>query len=232
MRTTMNLTSSWVTNNLSDGDFSITITRLRAQNSNSEVQVQVLIEAGERREQRSLLLTMEQYCEMQPCKGRISEEDFDALERASELCMALRCGEHLLSYGSNSMQTLARKIMQRGHTREVAMQAAEKLSQMGLIDECSDVKREVEKCLRKLWGAKRINAHLWNRGFAAASLCDLSSILEKVDFAGNCVKLIQKHYGGLPTDADELMRMTNGLSRYGYAVTEIREAYRRLREEK
>ena len=231
MRTTMSLTSSWATNNPIEG-FSITITRLRVQNSNSEVQVQVLIESGERREQKNLLLTMEQYCELQPSKGRISEEDFDAMERASALCMALRCGEHLLSYGPNSVQTLTRKIMQRGHTREVASLAAEKLSQMGLIDECSDVRREVEKCLRKLWGTKRINAHLWNRGFAAASLADLSRLLEEVDFAGNCVKLINKHYGGLPTDQEELVRMTNGLSRYGYNITELREAYRRLREEK
>lgn len=229
----MNLTSAWTAKTVSDNaglDFSITITRLRVQNASSEVQVQVVFENGEHREQKALLLTMEQYCELQPCKGRISEEDYDRLAHASEFCMALRCGENLLSYGPNSVQTLTRKIMQRGHTREVAACAAEKLSQMGLIDECSDVKREVEKCLRKLWGAKRINAHLWNRGFAADSLSILPELLSEVDFVENCVKLINKHYGGLPESQDELVRMTNGLSRYGYAITEIREAYRALRE--
>ena len=209
---------------------SITVLRITAQNAGSEVSVRVVLENGEHREQKSLLLTMEQYCEIQPQKGLITEETYERLEAASELCRALRCGENLLSYGSNSVQMLTRKIMQRGFLRDVASAAAQKLCEMGLIDECADVRREVEKCLAKLWGAKRISAHLWSRGFAAESLAGLSELLESVDFCKNCAKMIQKHYGGLPTDPAELRRMTASLSRYGYSIGEIRGAMRMLGE--
>lgn len=206
----------------------ITVLRITSQNAGSEVSVRVVLENGEHREQKSLLLTMDQYCEIQPQKGVITEETYDRLECASEFCRALRCGENLLSYGPNSVQILTRKIMQRGFMRDVASAAAQRLCEMGLIDECADVRREVEKCLSKLWGAKRINAHLWSRGFAAESLAELPSILESVDFSKNCAKMIQKHYGGLPTDAAELRRMTASLSRYGYSIGEIRNAMRML----
>ena len=99
---------------------------------------------------------------------------------------------------------------------------------MGLINESEDARREVEKCLRKLWGARRIQAHLWSRGFEAEAMAELPAILADVDFVSNCVKMIQKHYGSAPTDPAELRRMTASLARYGYSMGEIREAIRSL----
>ena len=192
--------------------------------------VRVVFENGEHREQKSLLLTMEQYCEIKPQKGEISEETYDQLEIASEFCRALRCGENLLSYGANSMQRLAGKLVQRGFSREVSASAAKKLADMGLIDEASDVCREVERCLKKLWGAKRITSHLWSRGYAAESLAELDGLLAEVDFVSNCAKLINKHYGGVPGDPNELRRMSAGLSRYGYSFGEIKAAIKSLQE--
>jgi hypothetical protein len=40
--------------------------------------------------------------------------------------------------------------------------------------------------------------------------------------------MIQKHYGEIPTDRDELRRMFASLSRYGYSINEIREAVKTL----
>ena len=225
-RVTYNLSAETA---IASNPLTISVLRLTSQNAGSEVSVRVVLENGEHREQKSLLLTMEQYCEIKPQKGVISEETYERLEEASEFCRALRCGENLLSYGPNSVQMLTRKIMQRGFTREHACAAAEKLCEMGLIDEQSDALREVEKCLKKLWGAKRINAHLWSRGFAAETLSELPGLLSEVDFVSNCAKMINKHYGGIPEDADELRRMTAGLSRYGYSIGEIRAAMRCLK---
>ncbi len=171
---------------------------------------------------------MEQYCELKPQKGIISEEDYEQLEEASQLCQALRSGENLLSYGANSVGLLTRKLMQRGYSREVSLAAAKRLEASGLIDEESDVRREVEKCVRKLWGAKRISAHLWNRGFAAESLSELPELLVQIDFEENCVTLIRKKYGAVPSDRDELRRMTASLARYGYSIAQIRAAIQAL----
>ncbi|MBE6629034.1 MAG: regulatory protein RecX [Ruminococcaceae bacterium] len=206
----------------------ITVRSLRSQHEGAEILVGVLLESGGNKEQKNLPLTAEQYYEIKPTKGEISEEMYERLEEASMLCQALRCGEHLLSYGSNSMQTLARKLTQRGYSREVAQSAAARLCDMGLIDEKKDVRREVEKCLKKLWGSKRISAHLWSKGFAQESLEELPEILNEVDFAENCAALIRKHYGEIPNDSDDFRRMTASLARYGYSVGEIKEALKRF----
>ena len=229
-------TIEMVTNNWQDTrscslPFTITIRSLRAQHDGAEVLVGVLLESGVNKEQKTLPLTAEQYYELKPCKGQITEEQYERLEEASQLCLALRCGEHLLSYGANSIQTLAHKISQRGYSREISSLAAQKLGDMGLIDEKKDVRREVEKCLKKLWGAKRINAHLWSKGFANESLEEVPAILEEVDFCANCAALIRKHYASVPSDRDEFRRMTASLARYGYSINEIKAAMILLMDE-
>lgn len=208
----------------------ITVRALRAQHEGAEMLVQLLLENGEHQEQKSLVITTEQYCEFNLTRGPITEEVYEQIEEAAELCRALRSGESLLSYGANSVQALTRKLVGKGYKREVAAQAAERLAGYGLIDEERDMQREVEKCLRKLWGSKRISAHLWSKGYATETMQGLSTLLEDVDFSQNCAALIKKHYGEVPTDADENRRMIASLSRYGYSIGEIREAIRLLRE--
>lgn len=210
----------------------ITIRALRAQHEGAEMLVQLLLENGEHQEQKSLVITTEQYCEFNLTRGPINEETYEKIEEAAELCRALRSGESLLSYGANSVQALTRKLVGKGYKREVAAAAAERLAGYGLIDEERDMKREVEKCLRKLWGSKRISAHLWNKGYAPETMQGLSELLDDIDFSQHCAVLIQKHYGEVPTDVDEHRRMIASLSRYGYSIGEIREAIRLLREQK
>ena len=209
---------------------SITIRALRAQHEGAEMLVQLLLENGEHQEQKSLVITTEQYCNFNLTRGPITEEVYEQIEEAAELCRALRSGESLLSYGANSVQALTRKLVGKGYGREIAAMAAERLAGYGLIDEERDMKREVEKCLRKLWGSKRISAHLWGKGYATETMQGLPELFQEVDFSQNCALLIQKHYGEVPTDADEHRRMVASLSRYGYSIGEIREAIRLLKE--
>ncbi len=206
----------------------ISIRHLRAQNNGTEISVGILIENGEHSEQKNLIVTTEQYTEWKLCRGEISEETYERLEEATVLCRAIRSGEHLLAFGANTKRMLAQKLTQRGFSRDVSEKAANRLEQMGLLNEHSDLRREVEKCLRKLWGAKRISAHLWTKGFGADAMEQLPQILEEIDFSANCAALIRKHYGGVPSDRDEQRRMFASLSRYGYSLTEIKNALRAL----
>ena len=208
----------------------ITVRTLRAQHEGAEILVGVVLESGEHREQKNLILTVEQYTELRPEKGIISEELYERLEEASALCSAIRVGENLLSYGANSAKMLAQKIARHGFRREVAQAAAQKLCERGLIDEERDMRREVEKCLRKLWGSKRISTHLWSRGFDQEIMKALPTMLEEVDFVEHCAALIRKHYGVLPTDTSDQKKMIVSLGRYGYSLGEIREAIRSLED--
>ena len=201
---------------------------IQARNNGAHIAVSVSVEDGEHCENRSFLLTAGQYCELNLKKGEISEEIFERLESASRFCMAVGCGENLLSYGANSVQTLTRKIMRHGYSKEEATSAARHLESIGLINEREDLSREVEKCLRKHWGAERIRGHLWSRGYDREVLEELPDLLEQVDFAEHCAALIRKQYGGFPEDKNERNRMIASLYRYGYRLQEIKEAVKRI----
>ncbi len=207
----------------------VTLRAIRSCHEGAEVALSIRLEDGEHSESRTLMLTMEQYLELKPIKGPLDEETFERLEEASALCRAIRAGESLLSYGSNTVQRLSRKLVQKGFSREVARRAAEHLEGIGLIDEDKDLVREIEKCTRKLWGSKRITAHLWSRGFGPEAMEGVRELLDEIDFVTLCAALIRRHWGGLPENGEDMRRMTASLSRYGYSLSEIREASRLVR---
>lgn len=206
----------------------ISIISIRALKNGAEMQITAVIENGAARDVHKLVILTEQYCSIKPQKGPITEEQFEELESAARLCGALRSGQSALSYGSASILHLTRKIMRHGYSKEDATAAAERLRAAGLINEDEHLEREVEKCLRKLWGARRIQSHLWSKGFSRETLERLPSLLETVDFAGNCTLLIRKHCGTLPEDPSARKKLYASLARYGYSPEEIREAFRQM----
>lgn len=208
---------------LSNG-LSITLTSLRAQNEGAEVVLLFRIESGEHSEQKRLIISTEQYGEIKPKRGEVTPEVFDVLEAAAKLYGAIRRGEGILSYSSNSARRLTQKLSQKGYDRETAERAAEILREKGFIDEKKDAEREVERCVRKLWGAARIRTHLWSKGFDKEVLSELDGMLSEVDFSENCAELIRKKYRTPPTDPAERRRMIAALARYGYSIGEIKEA--------
>ncbi len=212
----------------SAGPVIYTVCALRAQNEGAEIMVQLSAESEGEKENASLVITAEQYLTLKPSRGVISEDAYERLREASELCAAIRAGEHLLSFGANSVQMLTKKLVGRGYARATAQAAAETLAARGMIDEKKDLRREVERSLSKLWGPRRINAHLWSRGFDAEALATLPALLDEIDFVAVCQSLIKKHYVTLPTDEGERRRMIAFLSRYGYSIGTIREAMKCL----
>ena len=214
--------------NQGQGALRLFVRSIQARNNGAHIAVSVSVEDGAHCENRSFLLTAGQYCELNLKKGEISEEIFERLESASRFCMAVGCGENLLSYGANSVQTLTHKIMRHGYSKEEALSAAQYLESIGLINEGEDLRREVEKCLRKHWGAERIRGHLWSRGYGKEALEELPTVLEQVDFSEHCAALIRKQYGSFPEDKNERNRMIASLYRYGYRLQEIKEAVKQI----
>ncbi len=210
----------------------ITLDRLRSSASGSELLVTVSLTCGELSEERHLVLSMEQYCEMGLRKGELTPEAFEGLERAAELHDAVKSGERILACGANTAKTLAEKLVRRGFSRTVAAEAAGHLADIGIIDEERDIEPEVRRCLRKLWGERRIRQSLLSHGYSRAALERLPELLEEVDLAENCRRLIEKHYSELPADAAGRNKLMASLARYGYSAGEIREAMRRFATEK
>lgn len=208
----------------------IRILSFTAQNSGAEIAVKIEISDGEHREVRRLVIMTEQYADMRLSRGEIDSETFDKIESAAELCRALRRGNEILGYGANSERRLSFKLRQKGFSAESAEEAARILSEKGFINESDDAAREAERCVSKFWGKRRITAQLYSKGYDGETVRYALALLDEVDFADNCQKLILKKYRTLPTDTAGLQKLTAALMRYGYSLSEIKEAINSIRK--
>ena len=210
----------------------ITITDMRALDGDSLVAVHVLIVSEDgMRDARVYHILPAQYAALRLRPGEIDCGVVDALERAAELCRAIRKGVQLLSYGRQSERTLNQKLRARGFSPAVAAEAASYLRRQGLFEEGADAMRVAQACRRKHWGMRRILSHLHDKGYPEAILREVQEQLREDDFVPDCADLIRIKYGGAPGDREEKQKMIAALLRYGYSLGEIHRAFELVMQE-
>ena len=177
------------------------------------------------KERRKFLLFTNKYLELGLKKGMILNQDvFDEIERCSKECLAIRKGTELLSYSSSSRKRLVERLRNKGIDRENAENAAYHLANIGVINEEADVERQVELCLKKLWGKKRIYNELLVKGYEKEYILVALENIKKEQMIENCVLLIQKKHKSIPNDSDVRKKIVGSLVRYGYTFEEIKKA--------
>ena len=178
------------------------------------------------KERRKLLIFTNQYLELSLRKGMtLNEDTFDALERCSKECLAIRKGSDLLSYSSSSRKRLVQRLRNKGIDRESAENAATHLAQIGAINEEMDAEREVASCLRKLWGKKRIYQELLAKGYEREHIENALLVISKEQMMENCALLLKKKHRTIPDDPTVRRKIAGSLSRYGYSFDEIKYAF-------
>ena len=202
----------------------IQIKHFTAIGSGNIIQVDIEIEHEGNRQRTVFKILASQYSKMKLSKGEISQIDYEAIEYASEICEAYLKGLNILSFGANTARTLILKLMRRGISKEAATEAAEMLSHRGYINEDDDMRREIERCLRKRWGIRRIMAHLHQKGYDDEALSNADDELSEVDFGELCLELLETKCVEIPSDPGERQKLIASLSRYGYSMTEIKYA--------
>jgi SOS response regulatory protein OraA/RecX len=175
------------------------------------------------KERRKFLIFTNQYLELGLKKGTILNQDaFDAIERCSKECLAIRKGTELLSYSSSSRKRLVQRLRNKGIDRENAESAAEHLANIGAINEECDVEHQVDLCLKKLWGKKRIYRELLTKGYEKEYILLALEGITKEQMIENCTLLLQKKHKTIPEDSNVLKKIVGSLVRYGYTFDEIK----------
>ena len=184
-------------------------------------------DSGTNAEKRTFVISAKQYLELGIAKGECSTEVFESVSCASDVWMAIRKGISLLSYGTCSEKALLMKLVSKGFSKEIALEAAQEIMCMGLINPDGDALRHAQKQAQKLWGKKRIISSLYEKGYSAQSVASAMQALEDegIDYVSSCKKLIRKKYGTVPNDPKERQKLTAALQRYGYTLSEIKESY-------
>ena len=208
----------------------INIASITAKNGGAELCVRVRISNGENSETRELFLLARQYAELRPQKGEISEDFFEELVSASNVCSAVKRGMYILGYGACSGKNMILKLRSKGFNRETATAAAEHLCELGYINESEDAAREAEKALKKGWGRRRIAAMLCEKGFCGEAVENAMESIGDYDFSSACAAVVRKKFGSVPEDSEGRKKIFAALLRYGYSSAEIKNAFSMLEE--
>lgn len=205
----------------------ISVTSISSRGAGEETDVTFLIENGEGNSERTTFtLSSRQYLAFGICKGEADTQVFDDVSYASQVWAATKKGVVLLGYGAVSPRGMKTKLISKGFDKTVAEDAARELVSMGLIKPFDDASEIARRCASKLWGKKRIASELYAKGFSSEAVNAAMNSLEdeEIDFAQNCLRLIEKRYGEIPADPSGRKKMFAALCRYGYSSGEIKQA--------
>jgi len=193
-------------------------------NEGKEVQLEVELRQGQNYDRRMFRMPNSIFKSLGIAEGEITREDMTEIMDADERYKALKKAFEIVSYGRNSKKVLEDKLRKRGFSAEIARDIAEYMKNHGYIDEDDDAIREVDLCVRKMWGSRRILMHLHEKRYDIEAISAAKKHMESIDFVDVCVKLVREKYKTLPKDDSERQKIISALIRYGFSMTEIKAA--------
>ncbi len=195
------------------------------------IEVAVAINEGEHSERKYFKILSSDFASMHLAKGEISPELCDALEKAENRCEAYLRALNIISFGANTSRTLKIKLKRRGIDEEAANEAVDMLRDKGYLNEEEDLRREIERCIRKKWGSRRIIAHLHSKGYEDEIISSAEDFFLNEDFDELCFELLCDKCDEIPKDPKERQKLVAFLSRYGYSMSEIKFAFTKFNEQ-
>lgn len=155
------------------------------------------------------------------------EIDDERLHRLLQDSAAHRAHEkalYLLEHRAHSKMELERKIARAEFDREAAKAAAERMEELGLIDDEQYARRLAQELFtRKRFGVRRVKQELCEKGIAdnivAMVLEEFSPETEET--VEKIRELIERKYPAAQEDEKVRRRAVAALQRYGYSLEDI-----------
>jgi len=158
----------------------------------------------------------------------LSTEQFKKLEVANKLRLALSAAERLIAFRPRSEAELRQKLMRKGFTEDVIMQALDRLRLGGLVDDAAFARYWAEnRAAFRPRGQRLVQAELRQKGVASEVVQEATTNLDDAEgayFAG--LKKARLLHG---YDYKEFSRKIGGyLRRRGYDYDAIKPSIKRL----
>jgi SOS response regulatory protein OraA/RecX len=200
-----------------------------------EIELYIEISAGENAERSKFTVNAEMFFELGfsvEFKNilPITREKYEDIRAYSQKNEAVKKGISLLSFSDNTKKGLQKKLVSKGFSRESAEYASDFLEKAGDINELESAKALArDMACKKLYGAKRINASLYQKGFSGEAISH-SMEDDDIDFVLICAKRIEKMGGReIFADRDEKRKAIAALTRYGFSYDDIKDALKMKR---
>ena len=159
------------------------------------------------------------------------DEELAAFYEAVGSRCAFIAGLRLLSYHDQSERDMINKLVQKGHKREYAVNAAERLRDYGYINDERYAENLAERLVRTKGMSKRgIKSELIQKGISR-EIAD--KIIESLDFDPilSIIDLLNTKYSRNLSDEKGIKKTIAALQRLGYGWSDIKTALRRVETE-
>lgn len=156
-----------------------------------------------------------------------SEELAAFYEAVGSRC-AFIAGLRILSYRDHSAKETVTKLVQKGHKKEYAESAVEKLKEYNYINDERFAKYYAENLLeRKGMNIRAIRSELIQKGISRETA---DYVTESLDFDPvlRIIELLNTKYARKISDEKGMKRTIASLQRLGYKWSDINSAFRRL----
>ena len=160
----------------------------------------------------------------------INEEELTELLDAVSFRRAYNKGLDLLSRRPHGTKELVKKLCDKGHEKESAEKACDRLLELGLLND-EEFARILANELyeRKGYGTKRIKQELVFRGIEREIAENAIESLD-IDTQTRIILVIKKKYLNKLNDEKGIKRAVDGLIRLGYSYSDIKTALNSISE--
>ena len=159
------------------------------------------------------------------------DEELAAFYEAVGSRCAFIAGLRLLSYHDQSERDMINKLVQKGHKREYAVNAAERLRDYGYINDERYAENLAERLVCTKGMSKRgVKSELIQKGISR-EIAD--KIIESLDFDPilSIIDLLNTKYSRNLSDEKGIKKTIAALQRLGYGWSDIKTALRRVETE-
>lgn len=161
--------------------------------------------------------------------SELSERVISELTTLSQRNRAREKALYLLSLRDHSREELARKLRE-GDNAAIAEQTAERMEELGLIDDAAYAGRLARELrLRKLYAYRRTVQELCSRGISR-ELAEAAADAVETDDTKQALALLEKKRYNKLDYAEDQRKAAAMLARYGYTYEDIRRAFTLLQE--
>lgn len=154
----------------------------------------------------------------------INEEELTELLDAVSFRRAYNKGLDLLSRRPHGTKELVKKLCEKGHEKESAEKACDRLLELGLLNDEEFARLLANELYeRKGYGIKRIKQELVFRGIEREIAENAIESLD-IDTQTRIILVIKKKYLNKINDEKGIKRAVDGLIRLGYSYSDIKTA--------
>ena len=160
----------------------------------------------------------------------INEEELTELLDSVSFRRAYNKGLDYLSRRPYGTKELIKKLCEKGHEKEAAQKACERLLELGLLNDEEYARILTDDLInRKNYGIKRVNQELAYRGISREIIENTVDSLDN-DTENRIILVIKKKYLNKLNDEKGRRRAIDGLMRLGFSYSDIKSALKRVSE--